>query len=216
VEAPPPVFDGLAPPEPAPEPPPELALLEPELALPEDPLEDELVGVVLVVVVEVVVVEGEGVFATVEVGTVSGGAPEVSAAVVAPPPQAASVPESASAAHSRASFLITDRLFPSWREPSARKRLHPPAAGRAVVQVLLRQLVTPVAEPQVLDRPGQLGRGGGQREQHSHDLELLVGLAIHVDPVGLRFDDDLSAGGGRPHAVLLARPHSMPSYRSLG
>jgi hypothetical protein len=210
------VFEGLAPPELEPEPAPELELAEPELELPEEPL-DELLGAVLVVVAVEVVADGvAGAEATVEVGTVSGGAPEVSPAVEEPPPQAASAPESATGAHNRASLLLTARLDRFRRAPSGLKRLHSPAAVRAVVQVLLRELVAPVAEPQVSDRPGQVRRRGGQRKQLGHHLELLAAFPVEVDPIGLRFDDDLSAGGGRPHTVLLARPHSTPSYRPLG
>ena len=93
---------GLAPPEPDPE---LLALAPPEELALEEPF-DELLAVVLVVVVGVDV-DDEGVADTVEVGTVRGGAPEVSAAVVPPPPHAASEADAASAAHTNASFLIT-------------------------------------------------------------------------------------------------------------
>ena len=205
---------GLAPPEPEPELPLELA--PPDGDELEDALDAGVLAVVLVVVVEVVVVGVAGALATVAAGTVRGGAPEVSAAVEPPPPQAASVPESASAAHSGASLLVTARPLRSRREPLGLKRLHPPAAVRAVVQVLLRELIAPVAEPQVLDRPRQIRGGWGERQQLGHHNQLLAGLAVDVDPARLRFDDDLTAGGGRPHAVLLAGPHSTPCYRALG
>jgi hypothetical protein len=199
---------GLAPPEPEPELAP--ALPPPEEAELDELLNGELLDVVLVVVVDVVVVVVGGVLATVEVGTVSGGALDVSAAVVPPPPQPASTAESASGAQTSESFLITARLLQCRLEPSGLKRLHPPAAVRAVVQVLLGVLVAPVAEAEVLDRPGQLGERGGERKQLGDDAQLLACFAVDVDAVWLRFDDDFAAGRGSPHPVLLARPHSMP------
>ena len=102
------LLDGLAPPEPEPALPP--ALLAPEDAELDELLDGELLDVVLVVVVEVVeVVDGGGVVATVEVGTVNGGAPDVSAAVVPPLPQPASTAATVSGAQQKASFLITAR-----------------------------------------------------------------------------------------------------------
>ena len=99
------LLDGVAPPEPEPELP--LALAPPDDAALEDPVEDELEAVVEVVAVAVVVVGVAGALATDAVGTVSGGAPEVSAAVEDPLPQAASAPDNAIGAHSNATFLIT-------------------------------------------------------------------------------------------------------------
>jgi hypothetical protein len=210
------LLDGVAPPEPEPELPPVLALAAPEDPALEEPVEEELEPVVEVVaVVEVVVVGVAGVLATDAVGTVKGGAPEVSA-VEDPPPQAASAADKAIGAHSNATFLITAILLQSTPEPSGLERLHPSAAVGAVVHVFLRKLVAPVAETKVLDRPGKLGGGRGERKQLGHDIERLAGLAIHIDAIGLRFDDDLAAGRGRPHPVLLARPHSTPCYRALG
>jgi hypothetical protein len=209
-------LDGLAPPDAEAEPePPEPALDDP---LDDDPLEaeDELLGAVLVVVVDVVVVGVVVAAAAVAVGTVSGGAPEVSAAVEPPPPQAASAAETPMAAASNASFLINRAVPLICPLPSGTERFHTPAAVGAVVQVLRRKLVAPVAKPQVLDGPRQFRRGGREREQLAHDLELLSGLTVEIDAVRLGFDNDLAAGGGRPHAVLLARPHPPPSYRELG
>ena len=93
--------------------------------------------------------------ATVPLGTVIGGAAEVSPAVEPLPPQPASVVLSSPAVASSASMrcLESGRKAPP---SSGTEGFHPPAAVRAVVQVLLAQLIAPVAEAQVLDRPGEL------------------------------------------------------------
>ena len=57
-------------------------------------------------------------------------------------------------------------------------------------------------------------RGHGASEhppgEDAYDLELFAGVAVHIDLPGIRFDDHLAAGRGRPHTVLLARPHPPP------
>jgi hypothetical protein len=205
------LLDGLVPPEPELEEPPEPEPAEPlDDAAFEPPLDEEGVVVVLVVVVGVVAGGVEAALAAVAVGTVRGGAPEVSAAGVPPPPQAARARETVTAPPSAVSFL-SGTVRPSLHEPSGTERFHPPAAVRAVVVVLLGQLVAPVAEAKVLHGPGELRDRRRQREQLSDDLQRLAGFTVDVNPIGLRFDDDLAACGGRPHAVLLARPHSAPS-----
>src|SRR6185312_929336 len=65
------------------------------------------------------------------------------------------------------------------------------------------ELVAPVAEAQVLDCPRQ--RRGGRRERHelAHDLQLLTGLAIAVDAIGLGFEDDLASRRRSTESITL-------------
>src|SRR4051812_45303736 len=107
------------------------------------------------------------------------------------------MPATATSDRSRARGMGTG-LSGGERRPAA-------AARRAVVEVLLHQLVAPVAEPEVLDRPRQLGRRGLERQQLADDLELLARLAIAVDAVGLGLDDDLAPGRRAAHAIALER-----------
>lgn len=93
------------------------------------------------VVVEVVVVEAA---AALDVGTVSCGAPEVSLAADPPPPHAARLPARARPEPRQASVRGTRELRRMRRLGPERR--HPPGAVRAVVEILLRQLVAPVAE----------------------------------------------------------------------
>ena len=93
-----------------------------------------------------------------------------------------------------------DVLIRSREAPSA-------AAVRAVVEILLGELVAPVAEAQVLDHPRQLGRRGGEREQLRRRPRSARRSRGRGSPAGLGLDDDLAAGGRRAHAVLLAGPH---------
>ena len=121
----------------------------------EEPLEDDVdvVPVVLVVVDSV----AAGAAEMVAVGTVSGGVPEVSVAAE-PPPHAATAAEMAAPA-ARALRTRDARMTAERRGTSGTSDLewvHPPAAMRTVVQVLLAVLVAPVAKAKVLDRPRQL------------------------------------------------------------
>jgi hypothetical protein len=177
------------------------------------PVDDEEVVVVVVDVWEFV--EAGGVAATVVVGTVRAGAPAVSVGGE-DPPHAARAAQRARPATARALCLgppirVRTRLRGT-TETSDVERLQAPSTVRAVVQVLLAQLVAPVAEAQVLDRPGQLRGRGREREQLSHDLERLAGLPVDVDTPGLGVDRDLSPGGWRPHPIPLTGPHPQPSY----
>jgi hypothetical protein len=118
-------------------------------------VEAELVEVVELVLVVVV---GVATLATPVVGTVSGGAPVVFAAVEdPPPPQAASALLTASTAR-----MASVRLIGA-RSALGAQRLHAPTAVRAVVEVLLRELIAPVTETEILDRPGQLRHRRSER-----------------------------------------------------
>ena len=181
--------------------------------------EPDPAGVVLVVVVDVLVVDGVPLLAAVVApdGTVSGGAPLVS--VVAGPP----LPQALSPAGTIKIATITpsprERLRRDTLRPSVAggrllaERFHPPAAVGAIVEVLLRKLIAVIAEAQVLDCPGELGGGGRQRQQLSDDLEFLAGDAVDVTPVRFGFDDHFTAGGWRPHPVSLANPHGRRCYQ---
>ena len=177
----------------------------------EEPLDDEVdvVPVVLVVVVPVVA----GATVIVAVGTVSGGVPEVSVAAD-PPPHAATAAEmaapAASALSTRAPRTTAERRGTSGT--SDLEWIHPPAAMRTVVEVLLAVLIAPVAEAEVLDGPRQLGRGRREGQELPDDLERLPGLAVNVHPPGVGFDHDLTTRGWRPKTVPLTRPHPSPSY----
>jgi plastocyanin len=168
-----------------------------------DALDDELVSVVDVVVVVEVLPDPPPTMSAVAdaAGTVSEGAPVLRPAFEPPPPHAESPAASAIPAATPAILPVADI------RNSGAERLHAPAAVRAVVQILLRELIAPVAEPEVLDRPGQLGNARGQRQQDRHHLELLAGLAVPVAATGLGFDHDFTTGRWRPHTVLLMRPH---------
>ena len=181
----------------------------------ETPLDDEEVVVVVVEVLEVV--DAGCCETTVAVGTVRGGAPAVSVAGEVPP-HAARPTQIARAAPTRTTGPGRRTRAAARRRGTARasevERLHAPSAVRAVVEVLLAELVAPVAEAKVLDRPGELRRSGRQREELGHDLERLTGVPIDIDASGLGLDHDLSPGGWRPHPVALTRPHPQPSYSS--
>jgi hypothetical protein len=208
---PPPVLPALVlPPDEVPDEPLPLPDADAELDG-EDPLED-----VVEVVFEVDVVDDVPADAGVvigAVGTVSGGAPEVSVAAP-PPPHAAMAAATAAPAPSTASLRVARIAAgrPGMTNASDFERIHPPAAMRAVVEVLLAMLVTPVAETKVLNRPRQLGWGRCQGQQLPDDLQRLAGLSIDVGPSDLCVDHDLATGGWRPHPVLLTQPHSEPSY----
>ena len=225
---PPPVVPPLVPPPLVPPPlvPPEVPDDEFPLPLPEAP-DDELappaeadvegaapldveVPVVLVVEVVEVVFALAGEALIVCVGTVNGGAPEVSV-VADPPPQAASAAQTPTPAATVA-MRPQGRAFSTavrWdtTDTSDVERLHAPSAVRAVVEVLLAKLVAPVAESKVLHGPGQLRRGGGERQQFGDHFERLAGVAVEVGLVRLGLDHDFPPGRRRSHAVSLTRPH---------
>ena len=204
-------------------PPPDVPPLEEpadELPVPEDADCDEDGDELLddVEVVPVVLVDVDAVVAgaalMVAVGTVRGGTSEVSVVAADPPPHAAT-PAAMAAPAARALNMREPRITAERRGTSGTSDLewvHPPAAMRTVVQILLAVLVAPVAEAEVVDRPRQLRGRGRERQELTDDLERLPGLAVDVNPPGRSFDHDLTTGGWRPETVPLTRPHPSPSY----
>jgi hypothetical protein len=160
-------------------------------------------------VVDALVVPVDAGAAIGAVGTVNGGAPDVSVAAE-PLPQAAMPAATAAPAASAASVRVP-RTVAGQRGTTITsdffERVHPPAAMGAVVEILLAMLVAPVAEAKVLDRPRQLGRSWRERQQLRDDLQRLTGLPIDVRPSGLGVNHNLATGGWRPHPVLLTDPH---------
>jgi plastocyanin len=181
----------------------------------------DVVEVVELVELEVVVV-AEAATPGAPVGTVNGGAPCVFNVVVPPPPQALTPTAMMIAAVTTVAVLSIGARTMIFLGPEASgaKRFHAPAAVRAVVEVLLRELVTPIAKAEVLDRPRELRGRRRQGQQLGDDFERLTRLPVDVYHSGLGFDDDLATGRGRPHPVLLAGPHlraMLPAARaSLG
>ena len=120
-----------------------LGVLPPDAAVPpedegEEAADEEALALLdcAVVVDCVVLVEADAVGGTaaLEVGTVSVGAPEVSVVADEPPPQAA-IP------------LASSRTTVSEARPRlGAERLHAAAAVGTVVEVLLSELITPVAK----------------------------------------------------------------------
>jgi hypothetical protein len=122
----------------------------PEAAVPPEEAPVEVVEVVVVPVVVVPVADGVET-APPLVGTVSCGAPEVSVELPLPPPHAATPVASEPPARKAAISEVVLRRVTS--VALGAEGFHAPAAVRAVVEVLLCELVAPVAKPKVLDRP---------------------------------------------------------------
>jgi hypothetical protein len=175
------------------------------------PVPDEADGVsvlvVLVVVVLVPVVVDVVGGGALLVGTVSVGAPAVFAWGEPPPPQAETPTASATPAQRAARELVRLVRRVDKARSSGPEGVHPTPAVRAIVQVLLSELVAPIAESEILDRPRQLRRRRRQWEQHGHHLELFAGLAVNVRALGHRLEYYLAARRGRPQPVLLIVPH---------
>jgi hypothetical protein len=175
----------------------------PELAEEEEFEPDAVVDVLVVVVCDGVEAGG-----ALLVGTVSVGAPEVSAEGE-PPPQA----ETPRARATPAVRAARGPAILARREVTARtsgpEGVHPASAMGAVVQVLLSELVAPIAEAEVLDGPGQFRGRGGQGQEHGDGFERLARVAVQVGPSRVGLDHHLSVRGRRPQAVLLLEPHAF-------
>jgi hypothetical protein len=158
-----------------------VAVPPPEAGVVSVPALVAVVELVELVVVVALVVAAPAALA-VEVGTVNGGAPEVSDVAEPPPPQAETPTASAIPAANAVVVLSQWARAPVvlTAGTSGTKRFHTPAAMRTVVQVLLGELIAPVAEAEILHRPRQLGRRWRQRQQFGDHFEWLARLLIHV------------------------------------
>jgi hypothetical protein len=138
-------------------PPPVVSLL---LTVEPEPSLDE---VSVVAVVEVWVLTAAGGVAAPVVGTVNVGAPAVLSdpgpllPQAAIPSTAAKAANAATDARKRRLLMSCGNLPPGGSAERLRSSwIHPLPAPGAVEQILLRELIAVVAEPQVLDRPRQL------------------------------------------------------------
>jgi hypothetical protein len=152
----------------------------PEPVLLDDDDEAPLVPALVVGVLEVVAVDVVSAGGALSVGMVSVGTPDVSAWVEAPPPQAETPTASATPAENAARELVRLVRRGDISAELGLERVHATPAMWAIVEILLGELVTPIAETEVLDRPGQLRGRRGKRKQHCHHFERLLGLPVHI------------------------------------
>jgi hypothetical protein len=132
-------------------------------------------------------------------GTSGGGLDGTLSATVEPPqaPSATALAAAPSSASDREARVTRSRP----------ERAHATAAGRAVVEVALRELVTPRTDAQVLDGPGEIRLRRREWKQLADHLERLAGVAVGVDPVRFCLDDHLAAARRRAQAIAVAVAH---------
>jgi hypothetical protein len=178
----------------------------PAPALPDDAADEPAPSVLVVVVFVVVVVDVDTVGGALFVGTVSVGEPAVFAWVELPP-QAETPTASAMPAEKAATELARLVRRVDTSRASRPERVHATPAVRAIVQILLGELVAPIAEAEILDRPRELRRRRGQRDQHGDDFQCFARLPVQIGPAGLGLEHDFATCRRCPQPVLLIVSH---------